>query len=67
MHGKGENLKENHIPPVVSEICTKQQINEENSSCPRIAFCRKERTTVETLSLRNLKIKPRNLNESVLS
>ena len=29
---KGENLTENHTTHMVSEICTKQSLNEENSS-----------------------------------
>ncbi len=32
-----------------------------------IAFCRKGKTNVETPSLRNLKIMPRNLNEILFS
>jgi hypothetical protein len=36
MHGKEENLTVNHITPV-SEIYTKQSINEENSSLFMIA------------------------------
>jgi hypothetical protein len=32
MHQKKENLTENHTTPMVSEIYTKQSINEENSS-----------------------------------
>jgi hypothetical protein len=47
---------------------TKQLINEENSSLfnNSILYWRKEIKKVETSSLRNLKIMPKNLNEIVL-
>jgi hypothetical protein len=42
-------------------------INQENSSVFMNNICRKAKTKVETSSLGNLKIMPRNLNEIVLS
>ncbi len=49
MHRKEENLTENHTTPMVSEVHTKQSINEENSSLfMNITFCRKAKTKVET-------------------
>jgi hypothetical protein len=69
VHRKEENLTENHATPTVSEIYTNKSINEENSSLFNVheyALCRMAKTRVETSSLRNINIMPRNLNEIVL-
>ncbi len=52
---------------MVSEIHTKQSINEENSSLHEEHLVERQRTKVETSSLRTLKIMPRNLNPTVRS
>ncbi len=52
---------------MVSGIHTKQSFNEENSSLFMTAFYKKVKLKIETSSLRNLKIMPRNLKEIVLS
>jgi hypothetical protein len=49
---------------MVSDIDTKQSINEETQVC---SFCGKTKPKIETSSLRNLTVMPRNLNKVVLS
>ncbi len=66
MHLKEENLTEYHTIPI-PEIHTKQSIHEENSSLVMNSIFQKGKMKVETSSLRNLKIMPRNLNEILLS
>ncbi len=67
MNRKEENLTENHTNPMFSEIHTKLSIDQESLSIFMYRFFRKAKSKVETSSLRNLKIMPRNLNEIVLS
>ncbi len=45
MHGKEENLTENLSTPMVSDIYTKQAINEENSSLFMDSILEKEKTS----------------------
>ncbi len=57
---------ENHTNPMVSVIYT-IPVNKENPSLFMNSICGKTIIKVETSSLKNLKIVPRNLNEIVLS
>jgi hypothetical protein len=58
MHQKEENLTENYTTPLVSESNANQK-----SILFIIAFFRRAKPKVETASLRNLKVMPRDLNE----
>ncbi len=64
---KEKNLTENNTISIVSEIHTKQSTNDKNLSLSITAFCRKAKAKVDTYSLRNLRLLPRNLNEILLS
>ncbi len=56
MHLKEDNLTENHTTPMISEIYTKESINEENEQ----HFVERQKQCRESSSLRNLKIFPGN-------
>ncbi len=56
MHLKEDNLTENHTTLMISEIYTKESINEENE----LHFVERQKQCRESSSLRNLKIIPRN-------
>jgi hypothetical protein len=59
-----ENLIEPLIPlPPYGFRNPNEKITEENSNLFIIAFCRKTKPKVETSSLRDLKIMPRNLSK----
>jgi hypothetical protein len=55
-------MTENHTTPMVSEIYSKQSINEVVHEWHLVE---RQKTKVETSSLRTLEIMPRNPNESV--
>jgi hypothetical protein len=55
-------MTENHTTPMVSEIYSKQSINE---VVHEQHLVERQKTKVETSSLRTLEIMPRNPNESV--